>query len=98
MFAACMLLSGCAALMTSAASGLANDLSAAMLNQNDPEIVRDGAPAYMLLLDSMLESSPDDPDLLIAAAKMYATYGAVFAEEYRAYSRFQYPNPAIPNP
>lgn len=81
MLAACMLLSGCAALMSSAASGFANDLSAAMLNQNDPEIVRDGAPAYMLLLDSMLESSPDDPDLLIAAAKMYATYGAVFAEE-----------------
>ena len=78
---ACALLSGCASLMSSAASGLANDLSAAMLNQNDPEIVRDGAPAYMLLLDSMLESNPDDPDLLIAAAKMYATYGAVFAEE-----------------
>jgi hypothetical protein len=72
---------GCASLMSSAASGLANDLSNAVLNQNDPELVRDGAPAYMLLLDSILASNPDDPELLTAAAKMYATYGAVFADE-----------------
>jgi len=80
MLAACMLLSGCASLMSSAASGLANDLSAAVLNQDDPELVRDGAPAYMLLLDSILESNPEDPELLTAAAKMYASYGAIFAD------------------
>ena len=74
-----VLLSGCASLMSSAASDMADNLSAAMLNQNDPETVRDGAPAYLLLLDSFLEGSPDDPALLAAAAKMYASYGAVFA-------------------
>jgi hypothetical protein len=69
-FVACLLLSGCASLMSSAASGLADNLSAAVLNQNDPETVRDGAPAYLLLLDSFLE---------------YASYGAVFAgDEERA--------------
>ena len=78
---ACLLLSGCASLMSSAASGLADNLSAAVLNQNDPETVRDGAPAYMLLLDSFLESSPDDPALLAAAANLYASYGAVFADD-----------------
>lgn len=78
---ACFWLSGCASLMSSAATGLADDLSAAVLNQNDPELVRDGAPAYLLLLDSILEGNPDDPDLLTAAAKMYATYGAVFADD-----------------
>jgi len=72
---------GCASLMSSAASGLADNLSAAVLNQNDPETVRDGAPAYLLLLDSFLEGSPDDPDLLVAAATLYATYGTVFADE-----------------
>ena len=79
--AACVLLSGCASLVSSAASGFANDLSAAVLNQDDPELVRDGAPAYMLLLDSILESNPEDPELLTAAAKMYASYGAIFAED-----------------
>lgn len=71
---------GCASLMSSAASGLAEDLSAAVLNQNDPETVRDGAPAYLLLMDSFLEGSPDDPALLSAAANLYATYGSVFAD------------------
>jgi len=79
--AASLMLSGCASLMSSAASGFADDLSTAVLNQDDPELVRDGAPAYLLLLDSVLESNPDDPKLLTAAAKMYASYGAVFAEE-----------------
>lgn len=70
---------GCASLMSSAASGLADNLSAAVLNQDDPETVRVGAPAYLLLLDSFLEGSPEDPDLLAAAANLYATYGSVFA-------------------
>ena len=43
---------------------MADNLSVAVLNQNDPETVRDGAPAYLLLLDSFLEGSPDDPDLI----------------------------------
>jgi len=76
-----ILSAGCASLMSSAASGFADNLSVAVLNQNDPETVRDGAPAYLLLLDSFLEGSPDDPALLAAAANLYATYGAVFAED-----------------
>jgi hypothetical protein len=83
----CLLLSGCASLMSSAASGLADNLSAAVLNQNDPETVRDGAPAYLLLLDSFLEGSPNDPDLLASAATLYATYGTVFADDEERASR-----------
>lgn len=71
----------CAGLVSSAASKFADNLSAAVLNQTDPEIVRDGAPAYLLLLDSLLEGSPDDPALLAAAASLYATYGTVFADD-----------------
>lgn len=78
---ACLLSAGCASMMSSAASGLADNLSAAVLNQNDPETVRDGAPAYLLLLDSFLEGSPDDPALNAAAANLYASYGAVFADD-----------------
>jgi hypothetical protein len=68
-------------MMSNAASGLADNLSTAILNQDDPETVRAGAPSYMLLLDSFLEGSPDDPDLLAAAATLYASYGAVFADD-----------------
>ncbi len=76
-----VLLSGCASLLSSAATGLADNLSVAILNQDDPEIVRAGAPSYLLLLDSFVEGNPDDPDILAAGATLYATYGAVFADE-----------------
>jgi len=74
-------LGGCASLVSSAASGLADNLSTAILNQDDPETVRAGAPSYMLLLDSFIEGDPDDPELLSAAANLYASYGAVFAQD-----------------
>lgn len=74
-------ITGCAAVVSGAASDFADNLSAAVINQNDPETVRDGAPAYLLLLDSLIEGSPDDPALLAAAANLYASYGAVFADE-----------------
>ena len=74
-------------MMSSAASGLADNLSSAILNQDDPELVKAGAPSYMLLLDSFLEGDPDNPELLSAAAKLYASYGAVFADEPERASR-----------
>ncbi len=73
--------SGCTVIVSSAANGLAENLSAAILNQDDPELVRAGAPSYLLLLDSFVEGNPDDPKILAAGATLYATYGAVFAED-----------------
>jgi hypothetical protein len=78
---ACLSSAGCASLISNAASNFADNLSAAVVNQNDPEIVRDGAPAYLLLLDSFLEGNPEDPAILSSAATLYATYGTVFADD-----------------
>ena len=74
-------LGGCASLISNATSGLADDLSSAILNQDDPETVRAGMPSYMLLLDSFVEGNPDDPKILSAASNLYASYGAVFADD-----------------
>lgn len=81
LFGTVALTSGCASLVSNAANKFADNLSTAIVNQNDPETVRDGAPAYLLLLDSLIEGSPDDPAMLAAAAKMYATYGAMFVDD-----------------
>ena len=67
--------------MQSATSGMAANLSIAILNQDDPEIVRDGAPAFLLMLDSFIAGSPDDVSLLAAAAELYAAYGVIFVED-----------------
>ncbi|HET6564724.1 MAG TPA: TRAP transporter TatT component family protein [Xanthomonadales bacterium] len=75
------LLQACATVVASAGSGLAGNLTTAMMNQDDPEIVRDGAPAYLLMLDSFVEGSPDNAAVLAAAAELYSAYGVVFVDE-----------------
>jgi hypothetical protein len=72
---------GCARIAASASAGMADNLSAAILDQDDPELVREGMPAFMLLLDSMVRSSPNDPDTLGAAARLYAVYGIAFVDD-----------------
>lgn len=51
---------------------LAGNLASAMLNQDDPDTVRAGAPAYLLLLDGMIRDNPEDQNLLIAGSRLYA--------------------------
>jgi hypothetical protein len=75
-----ILSSGCASLVSNAASSFSDNLSAAVLNQDDPELVRDGMPTLLLTMDSMIEGSPDSPQLLAAGASLYASYAALFAD------------------
>lgn len=70
-------LSGCASLIT---GRLSKDLSLAILNQDDPDTVREGAPAYLLLVDGLIEADPVDKHSLIAGAKLYSAYASVFVE------------------
>lgn len=74
-------LGGCASMISSAGAGLADSVGSAMRNQNDPEIVRAGAPAFLMMLDGFVEDSPDNAHLLAAAAELYASYGVVFVDQ-----------------
>ena len=74
-------LGACASLVSSATGGMADSLGAAILNQDDPETVRDGAPAFLLMLDSFVTRSPDDAAMLRAASELYAAYGTVFVDD-----------------
>jgi len=74
-------LSACSALMSSATGRLSDNLATALLNQNDPETVRQGGPAYLLLVDALIEGDPDNPDLLRTGARLYGSYAAGFVTE-----------------
>ena len=68
--------------MVSSATGrLAGNISSAILNQNDPETVREGAPAYLILMDGLINDEPEDEVLLLTGARLYDAYAAVFVEE-----------------
>lgn len=60
---------------------LPGNLSRSMMNQDDPAIVEAGAPAYLLLLDALILTYPDDEDFLLAGARLYGAYAGVFARD-----------------
>ena len=78
------LVGGCGAVVANVSANMAGNLSAAILNQGDPELVREALPSYLLLLDSLIESDPDSVATLAAAAQLYALYGgALVADQSR---------------
>lgn len=76
-----LLVSGCAGLVSRATSGVANDLSAGIENHDDPATVRAALPAYLLMLDGLIEGNPDSEDLLLAGARLYGVYAGVFVDD-----------------
>lgn len=62
-------------------SNFGSNLSQALMNQDDPELVKAGGPAYLLLVDSFIEGDPDDVYWLRTGAKLYTVYAAAFVDE-----------------
>jgi hypothetical protein len=51
--------------------------------QSDVALVRQAVPAYLLLIDGMIQSTPQGRDLLLAGAQAYSGYAAVLDEDER---------------
>lgn len=78
----CLLgLSGCSSLISGAAQNMAAQLQETISNHNDPQLVRDALPAYMLLLESMLDKEEPSVATLTAAAELYTAYSAAFVND-----------------
>jgi hypothetical protein len=73
---------GCVVNIIGAKAG--ETLSAAILNQDDPDLVASGVPAYLLLVDGLISQHPDSPSLLVAGSQLFALYGSRFAPPDRA--------------
>jgi hypothetical protein len=76
-----VILAGCASLMSSATERLATNLGTAIENHNDVETVRAGAPAYLLMIDGLIAGDPNNAELLLSGAKLYATYASAFVDD-----------------
>ncbi|MBY4675125.1 TRAP transporter TatT component family protein [Marinobacterium arenosum] len=59
-------------------SRLAENLAAAIEDNNDPETVRAGAPAYLIMIDGLIHGEPQNEALLRAGANIYSAYANVF--------------------
>lgn len=76
-----LLLTGCASIISSTTSKVADNLTQAILNQNDLETVRAGAPAYLIMIDGLIEGEPDSTKLLLSGSKLYGSYNSAFVDD-----------------
>ena len=73
--------SGCASLVGSVTSGIADRLSSAILNSSDIETVKEAIPAYLVLIDGFLVDGEGDPSLYLATSQLNGAFTALVEEE-----------------
>jgi hypothetical protein len=73
-------LAACGGAVRKATNRFAENLTTAILDEDDPGTVRDGVPAYLLLIDGMIQGDPENVDALLAGAKLYGAYAGGFVD------------------
>ena len=76
-----VLLGACGSVVRKATDQFSDNLNAAILNEDDPGTVRDGLPAYLLLIDGVIQGDPDNADALLSGAKLYGAYAGGFVSD-----------------
>jgi len=87
---ALILISGCVPLKSTRVAAVAltmEDVAKGALKQSDPALVREGSPAYLMLLDGLLEAYPDNQRLHLAACQTYASYAATLPDDAESQAR-----------
>lgn len=76
-----LLHSGCAPFKSTRVAAVAftmQDVAQAAAKQSDLTIIREGTPAYLMLVDGLLEAYPQNNELLVAACRAYSSYASSF--------------------
>jgi len=74
-------MAGCASLVTSATSGLTESLGDSIMNNQDLDMVRDGAPSFLLLMDGLIAQNPKSVSLLLQSSQLNSAYAAAFVTD-----------------
>ena len=73
------------------AASLLEEVAKSSYKQSELRVIQKGMPAYLMLMDGMVEAWPKNERLLIAAAQGYASYASAFIEDHdRIYARTLY--------
>jgi hypothetical protein len=60
---------------------LLEEVAKSSYKQSDLRILREGMPAYLMLIDGLIQAWPDNDQLLIAGSQSYSTFASVFVED-----------------
>ena len=73
-----VVLGGCAQLVNRASGQLADNLTLGILDQDDVATAREGIPSWLLLVDGLIQSDPQNVGMLVAGARLYGAYAGGF--------------------
>jgi len=68
-------------LTVGAAATLLEEVAKASSRQSDLRMLREGTPAYLMLIDGMIQALPDNDLLLLAGAQSYSSFASLFVED-----------------
>jgi len=74
-------LSGCSSILEKKSQHFANSFSSAILESNDPVMIEQGIPSYLLLLDALVKNNPEQTALWQAAASLNSAYAGNFIKD-----------------
>ncbi|MBM4306025.1 MAG: hypothetical protein FJ115_01450 [Deltaproteobacteria bacterium] len=68
-------------LTVGSAATLLEEVAKSAYKQSDLRVIREGMPAYLMLMDGMIEAWPGNERLLLAAAQGYSSFASIFTED-----------------
>lgn len=80
-FSFALLVSSCQVVVNSMANKLSDDLASVILNSQDVQLIEDGVPTYLILIDALLESSPKNAKLYQSASLLNSSYATAFLDD-----------------
>lgn len=70
--------SGCGKIIVHFTRPLVDDITSSFMQQQDIVLAEQGLPAFLLVIDGLIEHSPKDKSLLLTGAKAYSAYTSAF--------------------
>lgn len=58
-------------------------LVAGVMQQNDMHLIEDGAPAYLLIIESLIYNNPENRDFLMAGIQTFSSYSSLIKDDVR---------------
>jgi len=75
------LASGCTTVINRTVGGVSDNLVTSILDQDDPQTVREAVPAYLILLDSFVQGNPESVSNLRSTSALYAAFGSTLVDD-----------------
>ncbi len=80
-----LLLFSCASLT----NNLIDGLSKSLYRQKDIKLIEEGSPAFLLLIEGLIISYPENRDMLLAGIQTFSAYSSAFVEDKERQKIFQ---------